>query len=401
MHQPFNYYKKTEKNSSLILFVHGFTGSHETWLNSRKTSFAELLLLDNEIKSNFDIASYEYYTKLFGTFAKAESVYGRLTGLLTGKRGKNKRNLEISELANNLRDELRFSAKEYEHIIIVAHSMGGLITKSLIIDDLKNFGETKVKLFVSLAVPHLGADIATLGKLISSNLQIENLNSVSEFLVSLNEAWIKTDNKPITKYFYGGFDNIVARTSAKAIEKGDKDVVSVTHDHNSITRPEGKDDVVVSATVKFIKDIQSNIDIDSAGYQKLDDVGQFDEELFVLKMILGDIASGTQKNVKELFLNAEYSRKILKSKFQKNKLEELFENINQLYRDSYDKYLHDNKMNSGALLVDVHEKITEEDNRLLKSMATSLKVFHKKGMLHQLANSKEYDIWWGAQRIQD
>ena len=128
---------------------------------------------------------------------------------------------------------------------------------------------------------------------------------------------------------------------------------------------------------------------------------QFDEELFVLKMILGDIASGTQKNVKELFLNAEYSRKILKSKFQKNKLEELFENINQLYRDSYDKYLHDNKMNSGALLVDVHEKITEEDNRLLKSMATSLKVFHKKGMLHQLANSKEYDIWWGAQRIQD
>ena len=103
----------------------------------------------------------------------------------------------------------------------------------------------------------------------------------------------------------------------------------------------------------------------------------------------------------ELFLNAEYSRKILKSKFQKNKLEELFENINQLYRDSYDKYLHDNKMNSGALLVDVHEKITEEDNRLLKSMATSLKVFHKKGMLHQLANSKEYDIWWGAQRIQD
>jgi len=83
---------------------------------------------------------------------------------------------------------------------------------------------------------------------------------------------------------------------------------------------------------------------------------------------------------------------------KKLKLQNLFDNIRQLYKDSYDGYLADNAMNSQKLLSEVHTKITSEDSRLLKSLIPTLKSYHKKGMLHQLANDDECDIWWSRYR---
>ena len=114
--------------------------------------------------------------------------------------------------------------------------------------------------------------------------------------------------------------------------------------------------------------------------------------------MFSDIESDTRQNVKELFLNAEYSRKLLKSKYDKKKLVSLFQNIYQLYRDSYDKYLHGVPENSGLLLAEVHEKITRADGDLLKSLIPALEVFHKKGMLHQMANSEDYEVWWNKEK---
>jgi len=37
---------------------------------------------------------------------------------------------------------------------------------------------------------------------------------------------------------------------------------------------------------------------------------QYDDELFVIKLIVADIASETQDHAKELFFNAEYVRKL-------------------------------------------------------------------------------------------
>jgi len=76
----------------------------------------------------------------------------------------------------------------------------------------------------------------------------------------------------------------------------------------------------------------------------------------------------------------------------------LFDNIRQLYKDSYDGYLTDDTINSGKLLAEVHTKITCEDSRLLKSIIPTLQAYHKKGMLHQLANNSDTDIWWSQER---
>ncbi len=398
MNLSVKYYNRISNSKDLILFIHGFTGSHATWKNSQGLSFAEILLKDDYISDNFDVASYEYFTKLADLFATTSSTYSRVKNFFLGGVAKTQKNLEINELSNNLRDEIRFRLGQYENIYVIAHSMGGLLTKSLVVNDIKSSGISRIKLFISLAVPHQGASLASLGSMISSNLQIKNLNSVSSYIGTLTEAWIKLEGKPTTKYFYGSYDSFVTKTSAEAIEIVDKDVISVKEDHLSISKPEDSNSIVVSASVQFIKEQHSTNQLESIGYKQLEDQEQFDDELFVLKLIVADIESDTRQNVKELFLNAEYSRKLLKSKYDKKKLEVLFQNIYQLYRDSYDKYLHGIPENSGLLLADVHEKITREDGDLLKSLIPALEVFHKKGMLHQMANSEEYEVWWNKEK---
>jgi hypothetical protein len=376
------------------LFVHGFTGGNSTWENKNGSTFPEALQKDKYIADSFDIATYEYFTTLFDLFAKSKEKYRFIKDIFMGRTHKKEKNLDIQNLSNNLSTHLRFSLAQYEKIYVIAHSMGGLIVKSLIINELKKKGHTKIRLFASLAVPHLGANVATLLKLISTNIQIDNLNPTCEFIGQLNQSWVDLTLKPTTKYFYGSCDEYVTKTSAIAIDNVDKDIISVDEDHSTIAKPENEYSVIVLAIVEIIKELHEQISLGDIGYQRLESDVQYVDELFVIKLIVADIPADTVKNVKELFFNAEYARKLLKSKHNKKRLEVLFDNIRQLYRDSYDKFLSGEPKNSGLLLAEVHEKISMEDSNLLKSMMEELKVYHKKGMLHQLANDNDSGIWW-------
>ncbi|WP_305462112.1 esterase/lipase family protein [Photobacterium leiognathi] len=162
------------------------------------------------------------------------------------------RNLDIDELARNLSSHVRFTLEQYDTIYIVAHSMGGLIAKQLIVNDLNERNYTKVKLFISLAVPHQGVELSIIGGLISSNLQIDNINPVKAFINKLNQNWINLDSKPTTKYFYGSYDQIVSKYSAVAMDKIGKDIVSVPHDHYSISKPENMESLVCKSVINFI-----------------------------------------------------------------------------------------------------------------------------------------------------
>lgn len=397
MAQDFEFYQKREECRNLVLFVHGFTGdSKKTWTNANGTAFPELLLADQTISDNFDVASYNYFTELLDLFADTKEKARRIRDLIWRKTHRKERNLDIEELSKNLSSHLRFSLDQYDNIYIIAHSMGGLITKSLIKNELNLNSHTKVKLFISLAVPHQGASSAVLGGIISGNLQISNLNPVEQFINDLNQSWVYLDSKPTTKYFYGGYDTIVTKHSAVAIDKIEKDIVSVAEDHTTICKPENNQAIVYLSVIQFIKEQFKSETLSGIGFQKLndEDSSDLDKELFVLKLIVADIEEETQDNAKELFYNAEFVRKLFNSRRDKEKLETLFINIRQLYKDSFDKYLADNSVNSGVLLSEVHTKITEQDSLLLKSLIPSLQNFHKKGMLHQMANDSTNDIWW-------
>jgi len=138
MTSEFIFSKKTDDCQNLILFIHGFTGSLSTWKNANGIFFPALVLEDSNIYENFDVACYEYFTALTNLFAKSKEKYRFLKNLFKGVTHKKEKNLEINELANNLSSHLRISLDQYENIFIVAHSMGGLITKTLIINELEN-----------------------------------------------------------------------------------------------------------------------------------------------------------------------------------------------------------------------------------------------------------------------
>ena len=393
--ENFTFYESKESCKNLILFIHGFTGDSETtWVNANGKSFASLLLEDDYIKENFDIASYSYFTTLLNLFADAKVKLRRLKAIIRRVTHKKEKNLDIDELSNNLSTHIRFTLKQYDNIYIVAHSMGGLITKNLINNDISKSGTTCVRLFVSLAVPHQGSELAVYGKLISSNLQIQNLNPVQQFINDLNQNWVNLDEKPTTKYLYGTYDEIVTKHSAVAVDKIEKDVVSVPDDHNSISKPENSTSVVCNIVKNFIIEEHTHTKLYEVGRQSLSDCTQYEEEIFVLKMLVADIAKHSRDNAKELFFNAEYMRKLLSSKYDQKYLTEMIENIRELYKDCYDMYLADGNMNSGQLLSEVHSRISAQDSTLLKSFIPALRLYHKKGMLHQMANNQELDIWW-------
>ncbi|MFM4756010.1 ABC-three component system protein [Aeromonas caviae] len=399
MDNNFIFYKTNVHNKNLILFVHGFTGDvNNTWQNKNGFLFPQKLLDNSYIEQHFDVASYSYFTTLFDLFAKTTETFRWFKSIIKRTTHRKEKNLDIDELSKMLSSHLRISLSQYDNIYVIAHSMGGLITKSLISNEMRELGHTKIKLFISLAVPHQGAELSVFGGLVSSNLQIDNLNPVNSFIQTLNQRWVDLELKPTTKYFYGSYDPIVTKHSAVAIDKIEKDIIGVAEDHNSISKPDSTSSIVYKAVVQFIEESHRYITLEDVGYQKPLTKEEFNDEMFVIKLIIADIANETKDHAIELFFNAEYATRLFKSSHDRRQFERLYENIRQLYKDSYDRYLADPNVNSGILLSQVHTKITEQDSTLLKSIIPTLQSYHKKGMLHQLANRPDSDIWWSQER---
>ncbi len=380
---------------SLIIFVHGFCGGELTWRNGEASSFPELFSKDSEVSENYDIVQFSYFTKLLNLFAKAGKVSTLVKRMFGTSHGKLTKNISIEEIGNLLRTEIRFRLQAYDNIIIIAHSMGGLVTKSAIAKDIEENIPSKIKLFVSLAVPHQGVEAATFGKLISDNLQIEDLSPLNQFIHKINDEWLKTSLRPTTKYFYGVHDSLVPKTSAAPVDKEKSDIIPVDEDHTSIAKPESPASTTYMAIRQIILDFEKNDPgISNLEILQLEDESDFDDELFVLKLISADIHKTSIRDAKEVFLNAEYIRKIFSSASDQKRLSELYSKIRKVYQNSYSKYVHDGIPNSGLLLADVHETILKEDKNFLNTFIPFINAIHKQGMLHQLANSEDENIWW-------
>lgn len=389
--------KKAGKQN-LILFVHGFTGGSETWKNPEHGYFYDQLIANPFVSDNFDIAKFEYFSKLLNIFATVGGKLERLKSLFTTKIARSEKNLGISELGELLSTQLRFVLKDYENVVIVAHSMGGLIAKQCIINDIQTHEVSKVKLMISLAVPHLGSDIATYSALLSGNLQIKDLKPLGNICPYLNDQWLKLGARPEIKYFYGTYDDVVIKESAVGTESIAQDVIACNDNHTSICKPEGPGSIAIVAVVHFLEEMIKALAPNDFVVHKLNDGSQFSDEYFALKLILAEVHDATIKHSKEHFLNAEYARKIFSSSADQKKLADLYIKIRTVYQDCYDKQAATGQVVGGALVADVHQKIVSEDSQYLKSTLPLLQALHKKGMLHQLANDLDDDIWWNDNR---
>lgn len=386
--------KKNEPN--LVLFVHGLNGGQETWAYSQNISFPQMLASDPHLGGRFDIGCFNYFT----TFANRYGVSKGLFARLFKSTKKIRKNLPITEISELLRTEFEVNLDSYDKIIVIAHSMGGLVTKACILGHIDEVQATPVTGFISLAVPHSGAKIANIGSFVSSNVQLKDLSVLSDAVDKFSRDWLRVNNPPLTKYIYGAHDLFVDKKSALAIESQKKNSIAVDEDHSSICKPKSQNETIYKAVVKYILEIES-LSKNPLVIQEFQDGSQYDDHFFVLKMVIAEVHEAITGHAKGYFFNAEEARKIFTSDHDKKLLGMLYSKVKEVYRQEYENHIA-NKTTADQFVQSVHSKIMQEESLYLETALKELDAIHKKGMVHQLANKRDTDIVWSeATKLED
>jgi pimeloyl-ACP methyl ester carboxylesterase len=162
---------RNAKSPVLVVFVHGLTGDAETTWGS----FPALLAEDSGL-SRVDVCVWGYPTK----------IAGHMPG--------------IREAATQLQSELRHRAADYRHIVLVGHSLGGLLIRALVVAALKDSRIEDVQSInhiVTFATPNDGVEIADIVSFFRlPNRQIDDLAMTGETVNELRGEWIERVYSP-------------------------------------------------------------------------------------------------------------------------------------------------------------------------------------------------------------
>ena len=161
------YVRKSSEASTVIVFVHGFLGDGiTTWSNaSAKQYWPEMLTRDSTF-DNADVFEYTYDTGISAT-------------------------LTIDEIADNMHNVFVASwITTYNNVIVLSHSMGGLVTRAYLLKHREIASHIQFLYFYS--VPTTGSQIASIVTLLVGSPQVEKLRSMNtdEFLADQLRQWL-------------------------------------------------------------------------------------------------------------------------------------------------------------------------------------------------------------------
>lgn len=183
------YKNKQKKNTHLAVFVHGFTGNYlSTW--------GELpnLLQNDPRLLHYDFLFWGYSSSLF--FPKENYFIDNVKQFFTQILSRHKTNQRVEIISQGLQIELKYLTG-YDNISLIGHSLGGLIIRSYIIQNLiENRPENieridKISNIILLGTPNEGLDIANNKIMKSLNNQVADIGSYNEFIDKLRENWIE------------------------------------------------------------------------------------------------------------------------------------------------------------------------------------------------------------------
>lgn len=161
----------------------------------------------------------------------------------------------FQDLARGLQTEIETFHANREQVILVAHSLGGLIARQYVLNCLKEGKKCPVSKLMLFAVPHTGAALANIPTALGLyHPQISSLCSNSDFLDLQNEDWIrlKVEECVSMHYLVGGADRIVTRDSAFPFMRGSPLSTLVGSNHRSIVEPRDSDDIRYKVVQKFV-----------------------------------------------------------------------------------------------------------------------------------------------------
>lgn len=260
--QPSCFYKQDpkSKNTKLLVFVHGIFGSSATaWGDPQTGAFWPKMASEDNRFKDVDIYLVNYYAP---HFHGAPSIH----------------ETAVNELG---RLKSRNVFGHYNEIYFVTHSMGGLVTKSMLVQLNRGDDEQllrRVKGVVFLGTPAQGAGLAKLGSWLSMNIQLQDLEPMhfNTYLQGLEDQWVQLmEDRDKAKGFFPraycayetlatGISIVVPRETAAS--RCDGPLHSMPLNHSGLATPTGIEDdpyLWVMATI-------ANTSTASVGREKAD-----------------------------------------------------------------------------------------------------------------------------------
>jgi esterase/lipase len=250
-----------ERPDAAVLFVHGLGGSYWTWNKFSVHLEAEWKEADSfglEYDEFYQNQGFFYTTPVLRSFTKLWKIF-------TGP--------GIENLSDHLRTVIKEVCDEYENVIIVAHSMGGLVARKYIVNELQETKTVgKVKALITYATPHQGS-IWSNYFMIACNFmffilnyspktkQISQLSKNNSFINQLNTSWsnLRVEDKIDFKRVVGLVDWVVDIESSSF--KNDPNVSAIANkNHFTIIKPVRHKDPAFMVTYNYLKRFRLNME---------------------------------------------------------------------------------------------------------------------------------------------
>lgn len=216
-----------KKYNKVIVFVHGLGGAVDTWGN-----FEKLISEDPELQ--WDVVFFTFPSPKLGI---------RLFPFIQFKYQ------PIQVLADALRTAIDEQLQAYDEVVLVGHSLGGLVIRKYILSEIHARRTLRVSKVVLYAVPNDGSGLAAVSRELSigTNGHVKQLCRNSEFLENLRTDWARVDVSSQVEFtvVVGGNDHIVTRASAEGNFRSPdlEPKVILSAGHRNISKPENHDDL--------------------------------------------------------------------------------------------------------------------------------------------------------------
>lgn len=218
-----------------VVFVHGLGGDlNKTWGNFPS-------LVDNDPELDCSSVKFPY-----------ECFYWPFVGA----------SASLHNIAEALESYIRLNCSDGDEIVLVGHSLGGLVIKKFLVNQIinKNKHNFNIKKVCFFAVPHEGSGLSEIRKLVGwRNQQLKVLAKDSKYIEEFNDVWeaLEATSKFEFLSVIGSKDSIVTSSSSKSLFRGCDIITLNDRGHVNIVKPEGVNDNSFKALKKFIESKRS------------------------------------------------------------------------------------------------------------------------------------------------
>ncbi|MBV4538763.1 alpha/beta fold hydrolase [Pseudomonas sp. SWRI10] len=220
---------RSTRGNDVIIFIHGLSGSSGTWDQMLK------VLIGYRDLDHIGYDCYQYPTQLWrGPFGKKMS--------------------SIQEISEGLKTFIA-SKHKGKNILIVAHSLGGVIARHYILESMKFKRDHYVTGLLLYASPLAGAGLANLASRFSwRHPHLKQLSVKADLLTSMNGEWVALDVASSIKVrsVIAGSDSVVSRESSSPYVGDQTTDTLIEYGHINITKPDNAEDLRFKILRDFI-----------------------------------------------------------------------------------------------------------------------------------------------------